>query len=59
MKDLGLEVMDSLFNVGNEYLAELERQREAAKRKAAERTGKTSALKGGKRPNTLREYDPW
>ena len=61
LKSLGLEVMDSLFAAGDEYLADLEKARASEKRRAEERRQKdekraeTKAAKGSK----LRDTDPW
>ena len=54
LADLGFEIMDSLFEHGDAYLAELEEQRASEKRKAATR----GAKRGAKR-KPLRETDPW
>ena len=51
---LGFDLMSSLFQHGDDYLADLERERESEKRKAADRGSKREAKR---RP--LRESDPW
>ena len=60
LKSLGLEVMDSLFAAGDEYMTELEQARASEKRKAearmlkGEKRTETKAAKGSK----LRDTDP-
>ena len=48
---LGFELMDSLFESGDEYVAELEKVRTAMKLRASE--------KDARRRKPLRESDPW
>ena len=54
LNNLGFAVMDSLFKHGDDYLSELEAQRESEKRRAESRGGRREAKR---RP--LRETDPW
>ena len=61
LKSLGFEVMDSLFKVGDDYLADLEKMRESEKRKAESKKHSASLATAGKarKTKTLRESDPW
>ena len=54
-------IMDSLFAVGDSYMAELEQARAAEKRKATSRrsSDKQAGALSGKRVKGLRETDPW
>ena len=54
LSKLGFDLMDSLLRHGDEYMADLERERASEKRKAATR----GAMRGAKR-KPLRETDPW
>ena len=49
--NLGFELMDSLFESGDEYVAELEKVWSAMKLRASE--------KDSRRRKPLRESDPW
>ena len=53
--------MDSLFDVGNEYMSELASNREAEKRKSERRQKAGGLESAGKSRKTkgLRETDPW
>ena len=59
--NLGLELMHSLFKVGDDYLADLERARAAEKLKvvAKRASGGRLAGKKSKKSKGLRDTDPW
>ena len=59
LKDLGFDLMNSLFEAGDDYEAELSRARARAKMAGSSgQDGKYSALGGPKR-KSLKESDPW
>ena len=59
--NLGLELMHSLFEVGDAYLADLEKIRAAEKLKveAKRQGGGKLAGRKGKKVQSLREKEPW
>lgn len=61
LSELKFRIMDSLFAVGDSYMAELEQARAAEKRKVASRrsSGRKVGALSGKRVKGLRETDPW
>ena len=61
LDDLGFEVMHSLFKVGDDYLAELEQARAAAKLRVEAKRARGSKLAStkGKKPRSLKETQPW
>ena len=61
MADLKFRIMNSLFSVGDAYMAELEEARASEKRKLAERKARGVAERKGRRKRSpgLRENDPW
>ena len=61
LKSLGLEVMDSLFSAGDEYMADLENARASEKRKEELRrqSGVQRAEKKAAKGAKLRDTDPW
>ena len=61
LKDLKFRIMDSLFAVGDTYLAELEAARESEKRKVALKKARDGSRKMARRKKEkgLRETAPW
>ena len=61
LKDLKFTIMDSLFAVGDTYLAELEAARDSEKRKRAVKQARDGQRKELRKTKTkgLRETDPW
>ena len=61
LKSLGLEVMDSLFAAGDDYLSDLEKARASEKRKdeARRQTGVKRMEKKAAKGSKLRDTDPW
>ena len=59
LKDLNFKLMESLFEVGDDYEAERARARaKAGKANQLGQDGKASAL-GGRKRRGMRETDPW
>ena len=61
LKDLKFKVMDSLFEVGDSYIKELEAARASEKRRREQEGSKgVHFVEGrGKKEKGLRETDPW
>ena len=61
MKKLGLNLMESLLQVGDEYLAELDKARalEKLKVEAKRARGGQPDVSKGKKQNGLKDTDPW
>ena len=61
LKDLRFKIMDQLFEVGDEYIKELESIRASEKRKAENRkkAGGGADERRQKKGKPLRETDPW
>ena len=61
MADLEFKVMNSLFEVGDAYMAELESTREAEKEKLARRKARGEDIRDrkDKRMKGIRETQPW
>ena len=61
VQDLGFKIMDSLFEAGDAFIAELERNRASEKRKKEARLakGREAGARRGKKERSMREEDPW
>ena len=59
LQDLNFRIMNQLFEVGDDYIKQLEAVRESEKRKAQTKTSGGQNRKAPKRYRPLRESDPW
>ena len=59
LKDLDFRIMSQLFEVGDEYIKQLESVRESEKRKLQEKSGGKQDKKAPRKSLPLRESDPW
>ena len=59
LKDLNFKIMNQLFEVGDDYIKQLEATRESEKRRAQSKLGGSGTGKAPKRDRPLRESDPW
>ena len=61
LKSLGFKLMEALFEVGDDYIAELDAAKASEKKRAAKRVlaGDCVDARKSKRVKGLRETDPW